>query len=87
VASHLTALSLDFLRGCALSLVGLVLGSIVAPVAGGIWPLGMPGTLTLIAVGASIPAGAFIGSLGGWRRRGIVLGAGLTVFLLAGLLL
>jgi len=85
--AHLGGLGLDFFRGCLLSLVGLVAGGFVANYASGAWPLGMTGTLTLLAVGASIPAGALVGSLGGWRRRGVLLGAGLVGFLLAGLIL
>lgn len=87
VAGHLCALSLDFARGCLLTLVGLGLGSAVAFLAADSWPLGMPGTLTLLAVGASIPAGAFVGSLGGWRRRWVLLASGVTTFLLLSLVL
>ncbi len=87
VGAHLGGLLLDFGRGCLLSLAGLVLGAWVASTAAEAWPLGMTGTLALLAIGASIPAGAFVGSLGGWRRRGVLFGAGLTGFLLASLIL
>ena len=85
--AHLGGLCLDFFRGALLSLVGLMGGSFLANTASDAWPLEMTGTLTLLAVGASIPAGALVGSLGGWRRRGVLLGAGLAGFLLAGLIL
>jgi len=87
VGAHLAGLFFDFARGCLLSLAGLVLGAWVASTAAEAWPLGMTGTLALLAIGASIPAGAFVGSLGGWRRRGVLFGAGLTGFLLASLIL
>ncbi len=87
VRGHLTALSLDFLRGISLSAVGLLVGGALAEPLAGLWPLERPGTLTLLAIGASVPAGALVGSLGGWRRRGILFGAGVAGFLLAGLVL
>ncbi len=87
VWAHFGGLVFDFSRGCLLSLVGLVTGQWVASAASEAWPLEMPGTLALLAIGASIPAGAFLGSLGGWRRRGGLLGAGLAGFLLASLVL
>ena len=87
VWAHLGGLSLDFLRGCTLSFVGLVLGRWGADAASESWPLGMQGTLILLALGACLPAGAFVRSLGGWRRRGVLFGAGLVGFLLASIVL
>ena len=85
--AHLAGIALDFGRGCLLSLVGLVIGLGLADTVREIWPLEMPGTVALLVIGATIPAGAFVRSLGGWRRRGILFGAGLTGFLLASLVL
>ena len=87
VWAHLSCLGLDFVRGCILTGLGLWAGSWLAAAPLGIWPLRWPGTLALIAVGATIPAGALVGSLGGWRKRGKLFGAGLAVFLLASLVL
>jgi mannose/fructose/N-acetylgalactosamine-specific phosphotransferase system component IIC len=87
VWAHLACLGLDFVRGCLLSAIGLLAGSWIAAAPLGIWPLRMPGTLALLAIGATIPAGALVGSLGGWRKRGRLFGAGLAVFLLAFLVL
>jgi len=84
---HLGAVALDFGRGCFLSLLGLLLGYGVAGSLREAWPLGMAGTLTLLAVGGSIPAGALVGSLGGWSRRGVLFGAGLVGFLVVALIL
>lgn len=82
VWAHLGAVALDFGRGFFLSAGGLVFGVWLARTLGGFWPLEMAGTLGLLAVGASLPAGAFVRSLGGWRRRAVFFGIGLTGFLL-----
>lgn len=87
VWGHLSGVVLDFSRGCLLTLVGLGAGSWIAKAPTQHWPLEMPGTLTVLALGASIPAGAFVGSLGGWRKRGILFGAGVVGFFLASLIL
>lgn len=87
VWAHLGGIGFDFLRGWLLTVLGLLAGLGLAEIAPDVWPLEMPGTLVLLAVGASIPAGAFVGSLGGWRRRGIAFVAGITGFLLASLVL
>jgi len=87
VWAHLAGVGLDFVRGCLLSLLGLTVGGWMARVMVDIWPLGMSGTYVLLAVGACIPAGALVGTLGGWRKRGVLFGAGLSGFLLASLIL
>ena len=87
VWAHLGGLAFDFGRGCLLSFVGLVVGARLVDTASEAWPLEMTGTLALLVIGASIPAGALVGSLGGWRRRGILFGAGLAGFLLASIVL
>jgi hypothetical protein len=85
--AHLGAIGLDFARGCLLTLGGLFSGDWLAGAAAGAWPLEMAGTISLLAIGASIPGGAFVGTLGGWRRRGVLFGAGLAGFLLASIVL
>jgi mannose/fructose/N-acetylgalactosamine-specific phosphotransferase system component IIC len=87
VWAHAAGLGLDFGRGCFLSLMGLWFGAWIAPSAAEAWPLGMSATLTLLAIGASLPAGAFVGSLGGWRKRGILFLAGAVGFFLASVVL
>ncbi len=87
VWGHLGALGLDFLRGGTLTLAGLGLAGVFAPLLRGSWGLGMPATLALLTLGASIPAGALLTSLGGWKRRGWVAGAGFLGLLLGGVLL
>jgi hypothetical protein len=84
---HLGAVAVDFGRGVALTLAGLVVGAWLASNLGGIWPLGAAETYALLALGAAMPAGALIATLGGWRRRKVVFGVGFTATLLGSLLL
>jgi len=79
---HLSAISLDFLRGAALTGVGITMAVALAAALDGFWPLGTSSTLGLLLLGASIPAGAFVASLGGWRKRGVLFFAGLSGFLI-----
>jgi mannose/fructose/N-acetylgalactosamine-specific phosphotransferase system component IIC len=85
--AHLAAMGLDFLRGCLLTLFGLWVARWAAEVLQNSWPLSPTHTLGLLLVGASIPAGAFVQSVGGWRKRGVLLAAGLTGFLIGSYLL
>jgi len=87
VWAQLAGVTLSFIRGCLLALIGLVIALGLADVGASSWPLDMHGTLILLAIGATIPAGAFVGSLGGWKRRGVLFGAGVAGFLLASLIL
>jgi mannose/fructose/N-acetylgalactosamine-specific phosphotransferase system component IIC len=87
VGSHLGGLALDFARGSTLSLAGVALGRVFAPTLGVAWPLGFFPTLGLMAVGACVPAGGFLVSLGGWGRRRKFFLAGVLGFVLGGILL
>ena len=51
------------------------------------WPLSRPLTVGILALGASVPAGGLIRGLGGWRQRGVLLGAGFLIFFLGSLVL
>ncbi|MFC1661213.1 PTS sugar transporter subunit IIC [Gemmatimonadota bacterium] len=87
VLGHLGAVGLDFVRGVLLTLLGLVVGGWLARTLEGLWPIGATETYALLAVGASIPAGALVASLGGWKRRRVVLGVGFLATLLGSILL
>lgn len=87
VGAHLSCIGLDFFRGCVLTLLGLITARFLAGMVGEAWPLGPSLTLGLLILGASLPAGAFVRSLGGWRRRGVLFAAGAGGFLIASLLL
>jgi mannose/fructose/N-acetylgalactosamine-specific phosphotransferase system component IIC len=77
VWTHLAIIGLDFSRAAFLTLLGLGLGRGITPHLEGVWPLAMAGTLGILAVGACVPAGAFVRSLGGWKRRGVLFGVGI----------
>jgi mannose/fructose/N-acetylgalactosamine-specific phosphotransferase system component IIC len=84
---HLTALALDFLRGFLLTLAGVFVAIYAARLLQGRWPLNQAATLGILLVGLSIPIGAFIQSVGGWRKRGVLFVAGLLGFLIGSYLL
>ena len=85
--AHLSCIGLDFCRGCLLTLMGLVVARFLSGGVEGLWPLSTALTLGLLILGASLPAGAFIRSLGGWRKRGVLFAAGAGGFLIASILL
>lgn len=87
VWAHLSCIGLDFCRGCLLTLMGLVAARFVGRIVEDLWPLSPALTLGLLILGASLPAGAYIQSLGGWRRRGVLFAAGAGGFLIGSILL
>jgi hypothetical protein len=87
VWGHLLAVALDFARGVVLTLLGLGAGRLLAQGFRGGWPLGETETVGLLIVGASVSAGAFLASLGGWRRRKALLSLGFLGAVLGSLLL
>ncbi len=84
VGAQVGAISLDFVRGGVLTLLGLLVAGWTAPRLEGIWPLGPSVTLSLLALGASIPAGGFLQVLGGWKGKGLLFGMGVLGSVLAG---
>jgi PTS system mannose-specific IIC component len=84
---HLAGMGLDFVRGAFLTLAGVVVAIYAARLLEGSWPLSQTGTVGVLLVGLSIPTGAFIQSLGGWRKRGVLFVAGLLGFLIGSYLL
>ena len=87
VWAHLACIGLDFLRGCFLTALGLLAVWWTARSLQDVWPLDFTSTLGLLILGASIPAGAFVGSLGGWQKRGVLFAAGAGGFLIGSFLL
>lgn len=85
--SHLAGMGLELCRGALLTLAGLGLAALLARALTGVWPLSLLPTLALLALGASVPGGGLAASLGGWRRRWALFGAGFALFLFGGLLL
>lgn len=84
---HLAAMGLELCRGALLTLAGLGLAALLARMLTGVWPLSLTMTLALLVLGASVPGGVLVASLGGWRRRWALFGAGFVFFLFGGLLL
>ena len=87
VGLHVLGIGLDFLRGLLLTGTGVFLGAWLVGMLAESWPLTRPMTVGVLALGASIPLGGLIRGLGGWRRRGLILAAGLLLFLLGSLAL
>jgi hypothetical protein len=78
---------MDFFRGGVLTALGLVVARWAAGSLPDIWPMTPSWTLGLLILGASLPAGAFVRSLGGWHKRGVLFAAGVGGFLIGSILL
>jgi hypothetical protein len=87
VLAHLACLGLDFCRGGILAGLGILAARGFSGALTGTWPLSPPLTLGLLILGASLPAGTFVRSLGGWRKRGVLFAAGAGGFLIGSILL
>lgn len=87
VLAHSACLGLDFCRGVILTGLGILVVQVSTDPLMGRWPLSPPLTLGLLILGASMPAGAFIRSMGGWRKRGVLFAAGAGGFLIGSMLL
>jgi len=87
VGAHLACIGLDFCRGGVLTALGLVAARWAAGSLPDVWPVTPSWTLGLLILGASLPAGAFVRSLGGWRKRGVLFAAGAGGFLIGSILL
>jgi PTS system mannose-specific IIC component len=86
VGGHLAAVTLDFLRGYLVTLLGLVVGGLAVRAAP-LWPLTEANTRGLLLVGAAVSLGILLRSYGGIRRRGILYAVGLSAGALGGMLL
>ena len=86
VGGHLAAVTLDFVRGFVVTLVGILLGRVLIRVAP-LWPLTEANTRGLLLVGAAVSLGILLRSYGGIRRRGILFAVGLSAGALGGYLL
>lgn len=87
VRSHLTGLSLDFLRGILVTLTGLLTGrAAVAHLAAG-WPLDIGRTRGVLLLGALVSLGILLRTLSGTRGRVKLFMAGAAAGLVGGWLL
>lgn len=79
VGAHLAAVALDFLRGTAVTLGGVVLARWGVSATEAAWPLGPADSEALLLVGGAVSGGIFLRTLGGFRKRGALFAAGLVL--------
>jgi mannose/fructose/N-acetylgalactosamine-specific phosphotransferase system component IIC len=77
--AHLGAMALDFVRGTTVTLVGAAAGGWGVRFLANSWPLGGPDSSGLLLVGGAVSAGIFLRDLGGFRRRKVLLVAGMAL--------
>ncbi len=77
-AVHLSSVLLDFVRGAAVTAVGLIVGGWLAGAVASRWPLPYETTVALILVGAAVHLGALLKGFGGWKGRRAVFLTGLV---------
>lgn len=82
VVAHLLGVALDFARGAAVTLGGVLVGRLAAQHAVAVWPLGEADSAGLLLVGGAVSAGIMLRSLGGFRRRRLLFTAGLALGLI-----
>jgi mannose PTS system EIIC component len=82
--AHLLTLTLDGLRGCLLTAVGLGLAGLLTPRLAPGWPLDLPSTRALVFLGALVSLGILARGEAMSLRRLAVFGAGLGGGLLLG---
>jgi mannose/fructose/N-acetylgalactosamine-specific phosphotransferase system component IIC len=87
VVSHLAGIGMDFLRGALLTAGGALAGGAFVGWAGGMWPLGLPSSVALLLLAASVPMGTLAAGFGGLRRTRRLLVVGVLVGLLGGIFL
>ncbi|MGD8321123.1 MAG: PTS sugar transporter subunit IIC [Gemmatimonadota bacterium] len=78
-AAHTAAMGLDFLRGALVTLVGAVVGRFAVGLLAAAWPLDVGDSSGLLLVGGAVSAGILLRSLGGFRRRKLLLALGMAL--------
>jgi mannose/fructose/N-acetylgalactosamine-specific phosphotransferase system component IIC len=86
-AAHMGAVSIDFLRGAVVTLLGILAGRAIVGAVHGPWALSQAESLGLLLVGASASVGILLRDLGGFRRRKTLFVAGLALGILGARLL
>lgn len=79
---HLTAMSLDFLRGAAVAVGGGLMAAGLLRLATPLWELGPGSTMAVLAVLTAAMIGTAVPVFGGLRARRLALGAGIAVGLI-----
>jgi mannose/fructose/N-acetylgalactosamine-specific phosphotransferase system component IIC len=78
-AVHLGALALDFVRATVVTFSGAVVGRSAVRLLSEAWPLDGDDTFGLLLVGGAVSAGILLRSLGGFRRRRVLLAVGIAL--------
>lgn len=79
VGSHLGALALDLVRGAVVTLSGALVGRAGVRLLAPTWPLDGHASMGLLLVGAAVSGGVLLRSIGGFRRRRVLLATGLAL--------
>lgn len=79
---HVIALLLDFVRGAVMTVTGVLVGRGVIAGFGAAWDAAPATSIGLLLVGGSVSAGILLRDLGGFRRRRVLLAAGMALGIL-----
>lgn len=77
--AHTAAITLDLVRGCTVTLFGVLVGRSVLGLVVERWPLSASASTGLLLVGGGVSAGILLHDLGGFRRRRLWFVAGITL--------
>lgn len=78
-AAHLGAVLIDFARGAAVTIVGVLLARPSVAALASSWPIAADATLGLLLVGGSVSVGILLRDFGGFRRRVAAFVVGLVL--------
>lgn len=85
--AHVAAITLDFLRASLVTVSGIFVGRLVVGAVIAAWPLPEASSTGLLLVGGAVSVGILVHDLGGIRRRGGWLFAGIALGLVGAQLL
>lgn len=86
-AAHLAAVFLDFVRGVAVTLSGVVVGRVLVHAWGGPWTTSRSASVALLLVGGAVSVGVLLRDLGGFRKRAALFVAGAVLGIIGARLL
>ena len=82
MVAHLGAMALDLVRGTLVTLVGAAAGRWAVGFFADAWPMDAINSAGMLLVGGAVSAGIFLRDLGGFRRRKLLLVAGMALGLI-----
>lgn len=86
-AVHMRAVFLDFVRGAAVTLSGVLAGRVVVGAWARFWAISPSASLGLLLIGGAVSAGILLRDLGGFRVRKVLFAAGMALGILGARLL